>query len=116
MRVLTEDETRLLRKILGSVDGGESLLQQMSAVQVADGSTPTFLDLTADDAPRADVFPDGPIPGRFLVTQSGQVVGEVLVWVKSGRLDGLEYAWVTDVAPDRMPDAADVAAAESPQA
>lgn len=31
-------------------------------------------------------------------------MGEVLVWVGGGYLSAIEYAWVTDKTPDRLPD------------
>lgn len=47
---------------------------------------------------------DGPIPVRAIVVrQGGQLVGELLVWVRDGRLVGLEQAWFTDEPPERWP-------------
>jgi len=108
---LTDSETQLLSKVLGSAEGGEPLAQQLGSVQVRDDSVPTSLRLIADDALSTDRFADGPVPGRFPVTHAGELVGEVIVWVKGGRLAGLEYAWLTDVAPSGMPDANDVVTA-----
>jgi len=47
---------------------------------------------------------DGPTPARaIIVDESGELLGELIVWVRSGRLSALEYAWVTDEMPDRLP-------------
>ncbi|MEU8634213.1 hypothetical protein AB0C38_18705 [Amycolatopsis sp. NPDC048633] len=49
--------------------------------------------------------PDGVIPsGAEVRDRAGQYLGEVLVWVGGGHLSAIEYAWVTDEAPDRLPD------------
>jgi hypothetical protein len=56
----------------------------------------------------------GQCPGVFLVKgASGETIGEVLVWLKGGRLVGLEHAWVTEVAPAGMPSADSVTTDES---
>jgi hypothetical protein len=49
--------------------------------------------------------PDGELPyGAEVRTSAGEYLGEVLVWVGGGYLAAIEYAWVTDEAPDRLPD------------
>ena len=108
MRTLTDNEAQLLAKILEAAKGATGLLDQISAVQVGDDSTPTFLALTTPEALRVEGFRDGPLPGRFTVTHDEEIVGEILVWLEDGRLAGLEYAWVTDDAPTGMPEPADV--------
>jgi hypothetical protein len=68
------------------------------------GGAPTFVDLMVEgSAPPADC-PDGPVPGRAIVEgHDDEPVGEILLWVKNGYLDGLEYAWYTDEAPVAFP-------------
>jgi hypothetical protein len=34
---------------------------------------------------------------------AGEYLGEVLVWIGGGYLSAIEYAWVTDETPDRLP-------------
>ena len=47
---------------------------------------------------------DGPLPARAaIVGEGGRFVGELLVWVMSGRLISLEQAWFTDEPPGRWP-------------
>lgn len=49
---------------------------------------------------------DGPLPARAaVVREGGNLVGELLVWVKKGRLVGIEQAWFTDEPPARWPSA-----------
>lgn len=108
MRLLTENEAKLLTTILGAIEGGEVLTAQVSKTQIGDESTPTFLRLVVDGGPTATTFADGPVPGRFPVHQAGELVGELIVWTKGGRLSALEFAWITDTAPTQMPDCSEL--------
>lgn len=67
--------------------------------------TPTMIDVdVVRGAPEVDL-PDGPAPGRvFVLDDEGGTVGEILIWVESGRLIGLEQAWYTERAPSSWPD------------
>lgn len=107
MRPLNETEVGLLRKILSSSTETAELLGQLDGARATNDSTATFVRLVVDGA-GGKHFKDGPVPGRFTVRDSGALVGELLVWVKNGRLSGLEFAWVTDAAPVGMPDPDDV--------
>ncbi|WP_206311716.1 hypothetical protein [Streptomyces sp. DASNCL29] len=42
---------------------------------------------------------------------SGELVGELLLWVSGGRLSALECSWYTDEAPTALPDPGDVTVA-----
>ncbi len=42
---------------------------------------------------------------------SGELVGELLLWVSDGSLSALEYSWYTDEAPTALPDPGDVTVA-----
>jgi hypothetical protein len=46
--------------------------------------------------------------GSEVRDRAGNYVGEILVWVEGGYLSALEYAWVTDESPARLPDVADM--------
>ncbi len=49
--------------------------------------------------------PDGPTPVRALVLNTaGEMTGELLLWISSGFISALEYAWVTDEPPVHLPD------------
>jgi hypothetical protein len=108
MRTLTDKEAQLLGRILATIEGTQALAEQIGSVQVTDDSTATFLTLMTPGPVTAAPFPDGPAPGRFPVRHGDQIAGEVIVWLKDGRLAGLEYAWFTDSTPSRMPDPDDV--------
>jgi hypothetical protein len=104
-RPLAADEREVLLRILQNeaFEGSPELIQQVSHTQVV-GGVPTLLDLgVSSEAPRS-VLEDGPIPVRaFVRDANGGTIGEVLVWVTGGYLSGLEYAWVTEAAPQGMP-------------
>lgn len=107
-RPLSAKEAELLSKVLGAVPGGEPLADQIGRTVVRMDSSGTFLRLDVLGAPGAVVFRDGPVPGRFPVQHGGEILGELMIWLKDGRLSGLEYAWVTDTAPAGMPEPEDV--------
>jgi hypothetical protein len=67
-------------------------------------STPTMVDLEpGDDLPPIPLG-DGPIPVRAIVYDSRErPTGEILLWVRSGILIGLEQAWFTDQPPSEWP-------------
>jgi hypothetical protein len=104
-RELTPDERGDLVRVLSSASttGADVLLGQVPFVRVA-GGIPTLLDLTVGaGAPRAAVG-NGPLPGAWLVEgPGGEFEGELLIWVKDGYLDGLEFAWITDEPPTAFP-------------
>lgn len=107
-RPLSSREAALLSRVLQSIPGGEILAGQVDRTEVRTDSSATFLRLEVLSGPSADAFRDGPVPGRFPVQHGGQLLGEIMVWLKAGRLAGLEYAWVTDTAPTGMPAPEDV--------
>lgn len=111
-RALLEHEREILREVLAhaSFPGAAQLTRQVEHTSV-DGGLPTLLDLTVATgaAAAADAVPDGPVACRALVhSPSGDVEGEIIVWVKGGYLAGLEYAWFTDEAPVAIPPASRV--------
>jgi hypothetical protein len=57
-----------------------------------------------ESAPRAHI-PDGPVPvAAHVIDGEGSYLGELLVWVAGGRVSALEYSWVTDEPPDKLPE------------
>lgn len=104
-RDLTTNEQALLESILGnaSFEGASQLAAQIRGTKVV-GGPPTLLDLDAsEDSPAANLA-DGPAPVRaFVESHGGEIDGEILIWVKNGRLSGLEFAWYTDAVPSGLP-------------
>ncbi|MEV4433339.1 hypothetical protein [Streptomyces sp. NPDC049585] len=111
-RALSGSERAILERILtGSFRGGARLLRQLDDVKVAGtwGVESPSVDLkVAGDAPPVDA-PDGvlPVVGEVF-DESGDLVGELLVWVSEGYLSALEYSWFTDEPPVALPDVARV--------
>jgi hypothetical protein len=48
-------------------------------------------------------LPNGPFPAFAYVRTGSEYRGEILLWLKDGRLSALEYAWVSDDLPTRWP-------------
>lgn len=89
-------------------------------VRLAVGAQATHAVVTAEVAGRSvDVVvtgdvavvpaPDGPLrPVPQVVDADGRATGELLVWVRDGRLTGLERPWWTDEAPTDWPAPSDL--------
>lgn len=85
---------------LGEKSAG--LVRQAAAATVVD-SSPTMLNVSVPlDVPSV-ALENGPTPGEALVYDNDRLVGEVLVWIREGRLIGLEQAWYTDDPPTAWP-------------
>ncbi|WNZ10885.1 hypothetical protein [Streptomyces sp. 11x1] len=86
--------------------GSAELRQQLDKVEVVaqwgDGSVSADFKVSGD-------FPIAPIPSgvapveAVVVDDSGELVGEILLWVRAGVLSGLEYAWYDDESPSSLP-------------
>jgi hypothetical protein len=107
-RVLTPAEREVL-EFMVSADfaGADRLRAQIPHCRVvavwAEGRPSVELAVPRIVAPAR--VPDGELPsGSEVRTSAGEYLGEVLVWVGGGYLAAIEYAWVTDEAPDRLPD------------
>jgi hypothetical protein len=107
---LDRDVRELLDAVLrrASFPGREELIRQLASVHVAGGPI-TMLQLRVPGEAARSHQPDGPVPGTFLVEDpSGVSIGELLIWVRDGYLDSLEYAWWTDQPPRELPTAAQI--------
>jgi hypothetical protein len=92
-----------------SFGGREQLVSQVPQLCI-EGGPITFLRLSVDRSvtPRSR-FERGPLPGfAGVYGADGSAIGTLLVWVEDGYLSALEYAWVTDDAPDRLPEVTQV--------
>jgi hypothetical protein len=104
-RDLTLRERDLLSLLLdhASFDGARELAEQVARTRVA-GGFPTLLDLDVPKTAPASRYKPRLIPLRALVhSPGGELLGEILVWVRDGYLSALEYAWYADDAPSEMP-------------
>ncbi len=107
-RDLTRAEREVLEFLLSAdFEGAGQLRAQVPhcrVVAVWAAGQPS-VDLAVPETVAPAPVPDGEIPaGSEVRDRAGQYVGEVLVWVGGGYLAAIEYAWVTDDAPDRLPD------------
>lgn len=117
MRPFTDDERALLFFLANRAADGETLRRQ---VEVALYDRPWFegsqsFDIhVPEDSPRYWAGKAaGPgtqiVPGCSVRLDSTRPVsvtnyiGEVFLWVQDGRLDSLEYTWVTDEMPTELP-------------
>ncbi|MET4613338.1 hypothetical protein ABIC28_004339 [Rhodococcus sp. PvR044] len=101
---LSVNDLAVLRALLVQVPGGlgDEVAAQLPHTQRESGAV-TMVELAVDSSvPRAHVA-DGPLPGRALVEDSTGLIGELMVWMKSGHLSTLEYAWYTDDVPTALP-------------
>ncbi|MEV7086752.1 hypothetical protein AB0O07_12765 [Streptomyces sp. NPDC093085] len=107
-RQLTAEERATVDRVL-QVDfpGAEELRRQLDQVRVVAlwGTHSVSVDLqVTGDAPRAPV-PNGVVPVTCTVLdEGGELFGEIILWVESGRLAALEYAWYGDLPPTTLPE------------
>ncbi len=79
------------------------LRQQAEAVRAVHETAPRIWDVVLAEAPRAD-FADGPLPGSLAYrTDEAPLAGEVLVWMRDGRIDSVELPWFTTEMPAGLP-------------
>lgn len=94
---------QLIAHVTRLIGDASVTLQRQAEAAIVVSSSASMLDVTVPtDLPAVDV-PDGPTPGSALVYEREQLVGEVLVWIRNGRLIGLEQAWYTDAPPQSWP-------------
>jgi hypothetical protein len=98
-RPLSSDEVALVRRIAGALDPEAAVvLDAQVAEATVVGGRATLLEIgVAPGAPKA-ALPDGP-----LAVSATTPDGEVLIWIRRGVLDAIEYAWTSPVPPMGMP-------------
>ena len=112
-RPLSEAERDVLLHIFSTPFSGASELRRQVATAMAGetwgpAGSPSFEIVVPPDSPRA-TLPDGPISAAAQVIDAqGAYLGELLVWVSDGRVSALEYAWVTDEPPVRLPPTSEI--------
>lgn len=114
-RHLEATESGVLNKVLSvQFPGVEELRQQLPQTRVVGrwGIDSPSVDLEVVEPFRRAEISDGVIPAIGLVKDSsGELVGELLLWVSDGSLSALEYSWFTDEAPVALPDPCNVTVA-----
>ncbi|MFF9406472.1 hypothetical protein ACF1B0_13250 [Streptomyces anandii] len=107
-RPLSPLERRILTHLLtAEFPGAQELRNQLPETRVMGqwGDESPSVDLEVPAGFPAAAIQDGIIPATGTVTDdSGQLFGELLVWVSGGRLSALEFTWYGDTAPTELPD------------
>ncbi|MFF8906302.1 hypothetical protein [Streptomyces olivaceoviridis] len=107
-RPLSPLEQRVLVKLLSAeFPGAQELRNQLAQTRVTRpwGSESPSVDLDVPPGVPQAAIKDGVIPATGTVTDdSGELFGELLVWVSNGRLSALEFSWYGDTAPTELPD------------
>lgn len=93
---------------LADQQGDDALRQQMDTVVAVDG-TPTMARPNVKQGVPLSHLADGPCSGALgVVDSSGQLAGELLLWVANGLIDTVEQTWYGDSPPLRLPDRCNV--------
>jgi hypothetical protein len=105
-RPLTGREIDILSHILRLVSGdaGAILRTQLDELRIIPGDGRAQLFSQFDNP---SVWPariaDGPLPVSAEVCEESEFVGEIIVFVRKGRLSSFEFAWVTRDPPVDLP-------------
>lgn len=85
-----------------TLEAGRHLRAQVPHARVVSEMS-TFLVLTVSSASPAVVL-DGSLPIETIVlSPTNELAGFIVIWVTSGFLSGLDYAWLTFDPPDDFP-------------
>lgn len=103
-RPLTQHERDVLLHLLSVPLAEVRQLREQAMRATVTGSHCASIDLWIPSSVARVSRPDGllPITADVLDTR-GQYTGELILWLKDGRLSSLEYAWVTDLPPTELP-------------
>lgn len=115
VRSFDELQVRLLRHLLSvQFRGVEELRRQLDVAKISKnwGETSASFDIVVpSDVPQASLA-DGPAPIEALVEdERGEYLGELILWISQGTISALEYAWVTDMPPVKLPDVGEISVA-----
>ncbi|MFB6717529.1 hypothetical protein ACFCZY_38435 [Streptomyces sp. NPDC056237] len=106
-RPLNEAERSVLKRILSvEFEGASELRSRVDLVEVVAvwSLDSTSVDFRVRNPALRSSQREGHVPvAAEVVEESGEYVGELLVWLTDGVLSALEYAWVTDEMPTVLP-------------
>lgn len=115
---LTPEQEAVLAAVVAlevgrSFDGNEpaptvGLDGQLIGIQGEPGDNPWRLELVVQGA-RPIALSDGPLPGRYWVGDERN--GEIIVRVRDGLLNSMEYAWFAPGEPERWPEPGEITVA-----
>jgi len=103
-RLIAPEEGSVITTIISAsgVSSGQALIDELDGATVA-RSAQWILDIQPPVGTPGTNLPDGPFPANAFVPNSADYQGEIIIWIKDGHLDGLEFAWVSDEPPTRWP-------------
>ena len=93
----------LVAHIASALPAAAAAVPEHAAAARVVAGTATMVDVDTPPHLARVPVPDGPLPIDAHVYRGGVLSGEVLVWVRDGRLIGLEQAWFTDDPPEDWP-------------
>ncbi|WP_111511077.1 hypothetical protein [Mycobacterium kyogaense] len=103
-RALTDEERSLICAIVSTTKDYDAYALQVELAHATMTKSSTWVcEVRAPDSTRVFGCSDGPFPARAFVSEGVEYQGEIIIWITSGHLSGLEYAWVTDQPPTRWP-------------
>ncbi len=103
-RAISPEEVAMVTTIIATsgIPEGQVLLEDLDGAIVLQ-RTQWIFDLSTPNTASMSTLPNGPFPVYAFVPNRVAYQGEILIWIESGHLSGLEYAWVTDDPPTRWP-------------
>jgi hypothetical protein len=94
--------------LLASEQSDPAILAQMALVTTYDGP-PTMARLDVPFSSEMIGQKDGPCPSALAVVDgSGELAGELILWIANGRIETVEQTWYTAEAPTALPSRASV--------
>jgi hypothetical protein len=105
---IPSDVLALIRAVAENIPEEEkrTLLRQAEQAKVIKEIPGRILDVSVPEtATPVETITDGPVrPIPALQDESGRIVGELIIWMTSGYLVGVERPWFTDVPPQEWPE------------
>lgn len=101
--VLPAGLQELIARIAAPMQGASTVLvaQAESARLVSSSFTMVVVDVPAE-CPGVDL-PDGPIPCVATIDSGTKTTGKLNLWIRSGRIYGIEQEWYTEQPPTSWP-------------
>ena len=100
--IVSQREEAMSREQIVAVVEAQQLLTELDGAQVKHESE-WIIDITPKKDRPPTTIADGPFPAHADVTYGSSYQGEIIVWIKGGHVNGLEFAWVSDDPPSRWP-------------
>ncbi|MGL5830215.1 MAG: hypothetical protein ACRC0L_11690 [Angustibacter sp.] len=83
-----------------------ALLAQADSAAVTTEVKGRSVDVTVTSGSPVVLLPDGPVHPVPAVFVNGELTGELIVWIRSGLLIGVEQPWFGDEPPNEWPEEA----------